>query len=61
MEAAIRRQFFIYHIREKSRYYERAGVSKKSTLGSVLNPSLRNLFQETPACYTLVSTNTSDS
>ena len=41
-----------------SRYHERAGVSKKSTLGSVINPSVRNSFQETPECYTSVSTST---
>ncbi len=41
-----------------SRYHERAGVSKKSTLGSVINPKCHP-FPETPECYTSVSTNTS--
>ena len=35
------------------------GSPRKVRLGVVRNPSLRNPFQETPACYTLVSTNTS--
>jgi hypothetical protein len=42
-----------------SRYHERAGVSKKSTLGSFRKPKLCTFFRETPACYILVSTNTS--
>ena len=47
--------------RGQFRYYERVGVSKKSTLGSCQKPKFTHPFQETPECYTLVSTNTSDS
>jgi hypothetical protein len=44
------------------RYHERAGVSKKSTLGSGVKPKFTYLFSRRPQqCYTLVSTNTSDS
>jgi len=42
------------------RYHERAGVSKKSTLGSVPKPQVYS-WQETPECYTSVSTSTSGS
>ena len=37
------------------------GSPRKVRLGAVVNPSLRTFFQETPACYTSVSTNTSGS
>ena len=37
------------------------GSPRKVRLGVVRNPSLRNPFQETPECYTSVSTNTSGS
>ena len=37
------------------------GSPRKVRLGAVFNPSLRTFFQETPACYTSVSTNTSGS
>jgi len=37
------------------------GSPRKVRLGVVGNPSLHTPFQETPVCYTLVSTSTSDS
>jgi len=37
---------------------EQRGVSKKSRLENVF-PRLPNSIEETPECYTLVSTNTS--
>ena len=45
----------------ESRYHERAGVSKKSTLGSCHKPKFTQPFLETTECYTSVSTSTSDS
>jgi hypothetical protein len=53
-----------FPVREQSRFpdtMKEPGSPRKVRLGACRNPSLRNLFQETPECCTSVSTNTSGS